>query len=191
MTDDAELIDLEKKMKDQGHARRVTAFTIAITRVMGLSIEQIKMMARGAFLHDMGKIAIPSELLLKPSALTPVEMIEMREHSFLGYRMVSKFRFLRGADEIVHSHHERYDGSGYPRRLKGQEIPLGARIVAVANALDSITSDLPYRQAQTFHQARQIIQNCSGSQFDPVVVRAYQRMPDKLFEELRSSIKDV
>ena len=107
-------------------------------------------MARGAYLHDIGKMAIPDSILLKPGRLDIHEQTMMREHCLRGYQIVRKIPFLQGAADIVYSHQEHYDGSGYPRGLKGDQIPLGARIFAVADTLDAITSDRPYRRANTF-----------------------------------------
>jgi putative nucleotidyltransferase with HDIG domain len=134
----------------EGHSRRVTTYTIAIGRKMGMSKDEISPIARGAFLHDIGKMAIPDDILRKPGKLTDDEMSIMKEHCYRGYKIVSRIPFLAETAEIVYSHHERYDGLGYPRGLMEQQIPVGAKLVAVANALDSITSNLPYRPAQTF-----------------------------------------
>ena len=119
-------------------------YTVAIARKMGLSKEEISPIARGAFLHDIGKMAIPDAILLKPGKLADDEMAIMLEHCYRGYKIISRIPFLTDVAEIVHAHHERYDGLGYPRGLMGKQIPVGARLVAVANTLDSITSDLPY-----------------------------------------------
>ncbi len=166
----------------------MTAFAIAIARAMGLPRDQIVIIARGAFLHDIGKIGIPDKILRKPEKLEEEETVIMRKHCRLGYEMVGKIPFLEQAREIIHSHHERYDGTGYPKGLIGQQIPLGARIVAIANTLDSITSDLPYRHSQSFAVAREEIEGWSGLQFDPQVVKAFQQIPDGLFEELKRDI---
>ena len=172
----------------EGHSKRVTAFTVVIARAMELARDQIAVIGRGGFLHDFGKLAVPSSILLKPSALTPEETAIMREHPLRGYQMLKKVPFLVEAAEIVYSHHERYDGTGYPRGLKGEQIPLGARIVAVANALDSITSALPYRRASTLEGARREIDNWSGRQFDPEIVRVFLSMPDKIWSDLARDI---
>jgi putative nucleotidyltransferase with HDIG domain len=182
------LVDKLKDAETGGHSRRVTAFAIAIAREMGVPRDHIQIIARGAFLHDIGKMEIPKKILFKPGALTPEETTVMREHSLRGYRMLQKIPFLAEADEIVYSHHECFDGTGYPRKLTGAEIPLGARIVAVANTFDSITSDLPYRRANSISVAREEIEKWSGRQFDPDVVRAFQQMPDEIFEDLRREI---
>src|SRR5438874_3819306 len=134
-----------KDSETEGHSKRVTAFTIAIARAMGVSTERIRVIARGAFLHDIGKMAIPDAILRKSGPLSEEERSIMREHCFRGYQMLRKIPFLSEASEIVYTHQERYDGSGYPRGLRGNEIPLGARIFAVADTLDAITSDRPYR----------------------------------------------
>ena len=154
-----------KDRETEGHSRRVTAFTIAIARAMGLTADQIRVIARGAFLHDIGKMAIPDAILNKPGALTPDEVGIMREHSYHGYQIVRKIPFLQEAAEIVYAHQERFDGTGYPRGLKGEQIPLGARMFAVADTLDAITSDRPYRPAQTLAAARKEILRCQETQF--------------------------
>src|SRR5437773_492541 len=177
-----------KDRETEGHSRRVTAFTIAIARAMGLTADQIRVIARGAFLHDIGKMAIPDAILNKPGALTPDEVGIMREHSYHGYQIVRKIPFLQEAAEIVYAHQERFDGTGYPRGLKGEEIPLGARMFAVADTLDAITSDRPYRPAQTLTAARGEIQRWAGRQFDPVVVKTFLSMPENIWEDLRKEI---
>ncbi|OLD17530.1 MAG: two-component system response regulator [Acidobacteriales bacterium 13_1_40CM_3_55_5] len=177
-----------KDRETEGHSRRVTAFTIAIARAMGLTAEQIRVIARGAFLHDIGKMAIPDAILNKPGALTPDEVGIMREHSYHGYQIVKKIPFLQEAAEIVYAHQERFDGTGYPRGLKGEQIPLGARMFAVADTLDAITSDRPYRPAQTLTAAREEIQRWAGRQFDPEVVKMFLSMPENIWDDLRKEI---
>jgi putative nucleotidyltransferase with HDIG domain len=177
-----------KDRETEGHSRRVTAFTIAIARAMGLTADQIRVIARGAFLHDIGKMAIPDAILNKPGALTPDEVGIMREHSYHGYQIVRKIPFLQEAAEIVYAHQERFDGTGYPRGLKGEQIPLGARMFAVADTLDAITSDRPYRPAQTLAAAREEIQRWAGRQFDPEVVKMFLSMPENIWDDLRKEI---
>lgn len=177
-----------KEASTQGHSKRVTAFAIAIARAMGLPREQIMVIARGAFLHDIGKMAIPDSILRRAGALAPDETAVMQQHCWHGHAMLHNIPFLAEPAEIVYSHHERFDGTGYPRGLKGEQIPLGARIVAVTNTLDSITSDLPYRTARTISEARKEIQAWSGRQFDPEVVEVFQKVPDEVFEDLRREI---
>ena len=130
-----------KDYETEGHSKRVTAYTIAIARKMGLQKEEISVIARGAFLHDIGKIAIPDNILRKPGKLTEEETAIMREHAYSGYKMLSKIPFLGEAAEIIYSHQERFDGLGISAWLKGEEIPLGARIFSIADTLDAITSD--------------------------------------------------
>src|SRR6516164_6036196 len=168
-----------KDSETEGHSKRVTAYTIALARAMGISPGEIKVIARGAFLHDIGKMAIPDQILRKPGKLTPEEQEIMREHCARGYQMLRKIPFLAEAAEIVFTHQEHYDGSGYPNSLKGIAIPVGARIFAVADTLDAITSDRPYRVARTFDAAREEILRCSGTQFDPAVVEVYLRIPNE------------
>src|SRR5260370_15276518 len=142
-----------KDRETEGHSKRVTAFTIAIAKTMGLPSEQIRVIARGAFLHDIGKMAIPDAILNKPGKLDANEFETMREHAYRGYQIVKKIPFLSEAAEIVYAHQEKFDGTGYPRGLKGEEIPLGARIFSIADTLDAMTSNRPYRAAQPFSAA--------------------------------------
>src|ERR1700736_2802124 len=169
-----------KDAETEGHSRRVTAFTIAIAKAMGLPHEQIPIIARGAFLHDIGKMAIPDEILRKPGKLTPEQVTIMQEHCYKGYQIVKKIPFLTEACEIIYSHQERYDGTGYPRGLKGREIPLGARIFSIADTLDAITSDRPYRSRQSDAAAHKEIEEWSGRQFDPEVVKVFLAMPENI-----------
>jgi putative nucleotidyltransferase with HDIG domain len=177
-----------KDAETEGHSKRVTAYSLALARAIGLSNDEIKIIARGAFLHDIGKMAIPDKILLKPAKLTPEEQVVMRQHAELGYRMVRKIPFLEEAAEIVHSHQEHYNGSGYPRGLTGSEIPIGARIFSIADTLDAITCDRPYRKAQSFDAARAEIQRCAGTQFDPGIVAIFLKIPNELWMELRNEI---
>ena len=177
-----------KDPEAEGHSKRVTAYTIVLARALGISPADIKVIARGAFLHDIGKMAIPDDILRKPGKLTPEEQEVMREHCTRGYHMLRKIPFLAGAAEIVFCHQEHFDGSGYPSGLAGQQIPVGARIFAVADTLDAITSDRPYRKSRSFDSAREEVLRCSGTQFDPTVVEAFLKIPNELWQELRSEI---
>jgi len=179
---------LEMKDGETGrHSRRVTAFAIAMARAMGLSVDRIAVVARGAFLHDIGKISIPERILLKPGSLTPDEMVVMREHCSQGFEMLKKIPFLAEPAEIVFSHHEHFDGSGYPRGLRGDGIPLGTRLVAVANTMDAITSDRPYRAAQSVPAALGEIRLWAGRQFDPEVVELCLAMDPNIWTDLRKN----
>jgi len=177
-----------KDAETEGHSKRVTAFTIAIARAMGMPGDKIRVIARGAFLHDIGKMAIPDAILRKPGALNPEEVAIMREHCYRGYQMLRKIPFLSEAADIVYSHQEMWDGSGYPRGLKGEQIPLGARLFAIADTLDAITSDRPYRAAQPVGAARTEIIKWSGRQFDPNAVKIFAAMPESIWLDLRKEI---
>ena len=177
-----------KDAETEGHSKRVTAFTIAIARAIGLPGDKIRVIARGAFLHDIGKMAIPDAILRKPGALNPEEVAIMREHCYRGYQMLRKIPFLSEAAEIVYSHQEMWDGSGYPRGLKGDQIPMGARLFAIADTLDAITSDRPYRAAQSFAAARVEIMKWGGRQFDPNAVKVFASMPESIWQDLRKEI---
>jgi putative nucleotidyltransferase with HDIG domain len=177
-----------KDAETEGHSRRVTVFTIAIAKAMGLSKEQIDVIARGAFLHDIGKMAIPDAILRKPGKLDANEVTIMQEHCYHGYQILKRIPFLKEAAEIVYAHQERFDGTGYPRQLKGEDIPLGARIFSVADTLDAITSDRPYRAAQSLTAAREEIKVWSGRQFDPEVVTIFLSMPEKMWSGLRKDV---
>jgi len=159
----------------EGHSKRVTAYTIMLARAMEISPAKIKSIARGAFLHDIGKMAIPDEILRKPRMLTTAEMQVMRDHCSLGFHILRKIPFLSEAAEIVVTHHEHHDGTGYPGGLSGSNIPIGARIFAVADAFDAITSDRPYRKGRTSYEARTILEAGAGTDFDPEVVAAFVR----------------
>jgi HD-GYP domain-containing protein (c-di-GMP phosphodiesterase class II) len=133
-------------------------------------------------------MAIPDNILHKPGKLTDAEMDIMKEHCYRGYKIISRIPFLADAAEIVYAHQERYDGLGYPRRLKGEEIPLGARIFAIADTLDAMRSDRDYRKAQSMEAVRQEISLWSGRQFDPRIVKIFLEMPDNIWEDLRNDI---
>ena len=177
-----------KDAETVAHSRRVTAFTILIARTMGLAGDQIDTIARGAFLHDIGKMAIPDQILRKPGKLNDDEREIMREHCYRGYHMLKKIPFLTEACEIVYSHQEHFDGSGYPRKLRGMEIPIGARIFSVADTLDAIISNRPYRLGRSLAEARKEIEAWTGKQFDPDVVKVFMTIPDEIFEDLRREI---
>jgi putative nucleotidyltransferase with HDIG domain len=155
------------------HSQRVVRYTSAIAAKLGIAGHELEEIGRGALLHDIGKIGVPDAVLLKPSKLTAVEWAEMRKHPEIGYQMIQNIPFLSTPATIVLSHQERYDGAGYPRHLQKGDIHIGARIFAVADTLDAMTSDRPYRKGTTFANAILEVQRCSGTQFDPEVVRAF------------------
>ncbi len=179
-----------KDAETEGHSRRVTAFTIAIARAMELPQDRVRIIARGAFLHDVGKMAIPDAILRKPGRLTPEEQAIMRQHALLGYQILRRIPFLHEAADIVYSHQERYDGSGYPRGLKGDQIPLGARIFAISDTFDAMTSDRPYRAAQSIPSGRREIERNAGRQFDPEIVKYFLGINEQLWQDLRNEIEN-
>jgi putative nucleotidyltransferase with HDIG domain len=171
-----------------GHSRRVTRYCLEIAKAMGCSSEQLKTIARGAYLHDIGKIGIPDAILLKPGKLTEEERAIMETHVRIGYELVCRIALLAGSAEIVLTHHERYNGTGYPQGLLGDEIPLSARIFAVADALDAMTSDRPYRRARPSSAAREEVIRESGRQFDPKVVKGFLAIPEEALEAIRLDV---
>jgi putative nucleotidyltransferase with HDIG domain len=155
------------------HSLRVVRYTVAIADKLGIKGQELEEIGRGALLHDIGKIGVPDAVLLKPGKLTTDEWKEMRKHPDIGFQMIQAIPFLNIPAEIVLSHQERFDGTGYPRKLGRNEIHLGARIFAVADTLDAMTSDRPYRMGTTFGNAIAEIDRCAGTQFDPEVVQAF------------------
>src|ERR1700690_4350249 len=179
-----------KDAETEGHCQRVTAFTITIARAMDVDKGLLRHIARGAFLHDIGKMGVPDSILRKPGPLTADEREVMRRHCDIGFAVLARIPFLKEAAEIVVSHQECYDGSGYPRGLKGEQIPLGARIFAVADTLDAMISDRPYRKALPIAAAREEIQRYAGRQFDPRVVEVFLSHPDSVWAALHDKIGD-
>jgi putative nucleotidyltransferase with HDIG domain len=177
-----------KDAETEGHCQRVTAFTISIAKAMPVPNNYLAILARAAFLHDIGKMAIPDGILRKPGPLTDDEKQIMRTHCEIGYNMLIRIPFLRDAAEIVLAHQEFFDGTGYPRGLKGDQIPLGARIFTIADSLDAMISDRPYRRALPMSHAREEIRRCSGTQFDPKVVEVFSTIPEQHWVELREHL---
>ncbi len=169
-----------------GHSHRVALYSLKIGTELGLRDQELKILSMGASLHDIGKLAIPDSILLKPGALSQEEWHIMRSHVQVGYDMVKQIPFLAEAAEIVWGHHERYDGTGYPRGLKGIETPLGARIFAVADTVDAMTSDRPYRSAHSFEEAYEEIRCRSGIRYDPQVADCFLRIPVGVWEAIRT-----
>ena len=173
-----------------GHSRRVTRYCMEIAKAMGCSQDEMLQLKRGAYLHDIGKIAIPDAILLKPAKLTSEEMSVMWAHPYIGFEFVGRISFLSPAAEIVLTHHERFDGSGYPQRLMADDIPLGARIFAVADTLDAMTSDRPYRRALPYSAAREEILLQSGRQFEPRVVNTFFSLPEQTWGNIRLEVSE-
>ncbi|MBA4180663.1 MAG: hypothetical protein C0506_08765 [Anaerolinea sp.] len=164
-----------RDQETRGHSVRVASHSLDLAKMLGMNTEEeLITIYRGALMHDVGKIGVPDAILLKPAKLTDEEWEFMRRHSALGYRILAQVPYLRPAAKIVLAHHERWDGDGYPRRLKGENIPPGARIFAIADTYDAIISDRPYRQGRSPDEARDEILRCAGSQFDPMVVEAFE-----------------
>src|SRR5436190_8475738 len=160
------------------HAERVAAYGIEIARALGLPRPDAPELEFGFLLHDIGKVAIPDAILYKPGKLTEEERALMARHPAIGADIVGEIEFLTEATRVVRSHHERWDGSGYPDGLAGEEIPLAARIFSVADVLDALTTDRPYRPAMSLHAARALIGAEAGSHFDPTVVAAFDAIDD-------------
>lgn len=174
-----------------GHSQRVCRYSLEIARAMGWPEKQLQSLARGAYLHDIGKLGIPDGILLKPGPLTEEERKLMQRHVQIGFDVVKDIPFLADTAEIILMHHERYDGGGYPRSLKGEEILLGARIFAVADTLDAITSDRPYRRASSFESARETIRRLSSSQFDPQVVEAFLKIREDIWPTIARNQRQI
>jgi cyclic di-GMP phosphodiesterase len=168
-------LDLRDK-ETKGHGQRVTDLTLKLAKILGMTDDDLMHIRRGALLHDMGKIGIPDSILHKPAALTDEEWAVMRKHPQNVYDMLSSVEYLRPALNIPYCHHEKWDGTGYPRGLKGEQIPLAARLFAVADVWDALTSDRPYRPAWTQEDALIFIREQSGSHFDPQVVDLFFRV---------------
>jgi response regulator RpfG family c-di-GMP phosphodiesterase len=156
-----------------GHSQRVCRYSLEIARAIGWQEKRLGTLARGAYLHDIGKLGVPDGILLKPGPLTPEERKLMQRHSQIGYDLVKDIPFLADATDVVLMHHERFDGTGYPQALKGEQIPMSARIFAIADTLDAITSERPYQRASSFESAREVIRRLSGTAFDPQVVDVF------------------
>jgi cyclic di-GMP phosphodiesterase len=171
-----------------GHSQRVSHYCMEMAKAMGVKPERLKHIERGSYLHDIGKIGIPDAILLKPGKLTPEEKQIMESHARIGYDLVSRIAFLAPAAEIVLTHQERFDGTGYPQGLLGEEIPLGARIFAVADTLDAMTSDRPYRRALPFSKAHEEIKSEAGRQFDPTVVKTFLSIPERAWTDIRAAV---
>ena len=166
------------------HAQRVAAYGLRIAHAAAIEVDpQVEF---GFLLHDVGKVAVPDAVLFKPAPLSEQERALVRRHPEVGSEILRHIDFLDEAKEVVRHHHERWDGTGYPDGLKGDDIPLAARVFAVADALDALTTDRPYRRGTRFSRARDEIRSQAGSQFDPEVVDAFETIPDERFAELRA-----
>lgn len=168
------------------HAERVAAYGLRIAHAAGVEVDS--QAEFGFLLHDVGKVAVPDAILFKPGPLTEEERELMVKHPEIGTEILRHIDFLDEAKIVVRHHHERWDGDGYPDRLAGEDIPVQARVFAVADTLDAVTTDRPYRAAASFADARQVIRAGAGSQFDPAIVAAYETIPDEAFARIRDGI---
>jgi PAS domain S-box-containing protein len=171
----------------KGHTQRVTSVVLKLAESMGISAEELEAVRRGALMHDIGKIGIPDQILHKPGKLTDDEWVIMRQHPVHAYNMIAPIPYLQSSIDIPYCHHEKWDGSGYPRGLKGEGIPLAARLFAVVDVWDALISDRPYRAAWPEEKALAYIQEVSGSHFDPAVVEKFMELHKlgKVVREIR------
>jgi putative nucleotidyltransferase with HDIG domain len=176
-------LDLRDK-ETEGHTQRVTTMCLELAKAMGMMDEELVHVRRGALLHDIGKMGVPDHILLKPGELSEEEWKQMRMHPVYAYDMLSRIVYLHKSINIPYCHHEKWDGTGYPRGLKGQQIPLAARVFAVVDVWDAITSDRPYRPAWPKPKALQHIRELSGLHFDPNVVEVFLSMVEA-FDNLK------
>ena len=172
----------------EGHSQRVVRYSLEIGKVLGLERRNLEVLARGTLLHDIGKIGVPDSILWKPGKLTDEEWVEMRKHVEYGFKMLKSIHFLRDAALIVQHHHERYDGSGYPNRMSGDNIVIGARIFAIADTYDAMTTNRPYRKALTDRDAREEIKRCNGTQFDPKITEAFFQIPVEQWFNIKDDV---
>ncbi len=175
----------------RGHSERVVAFSLRLGVQIGLSREELVGLERGALLHDVGKIGVRDAILLKPAPLTPDEWLEMKLHTEFGRAILEQVPFLKNAIPVVAEHHERWDGSGYPSGLHGENINVKARVFAVADCIDAVTSDRPYRRANTFEAAGAELSEHAGTQFDPEIVAAFYEIPFDEWRELRRRANEL
>jgi putative nucleotidyltransferase with HDIG domain len=188
---EAMILALDLRENETGyHSYRVTEYAVKLGKHAKLNDEDLSVIAKGALMHDIGKIGIPDSILLKPGKLTDEEWTLMKKHPELGYSLLKNIDFLEESAVIVHTHHERYDGQGYPAGMSGEEIPLGARVFSVVDALDAMTSKRSYRDALPFEEAVRRITEASGSQFDPVVVDLFLEIPIDEWRNIRKRIAD-
>lgn len=173
-----------RDLETHGHSERVVTYSMRLGREYGLDSQRTKSLEFGSLLHDIGKIGVPDLILRKPAKLTPEEWVVMREHPLHGQQILRGIAFLEGAARVVAQHHEKWDGSGYPLGLGGEEIDVCARIFSVADAFDAITSNRVYRKGKPYHAAAQELDDWSGKQFDPKVIEAFHRVPPQDWEEL-------
>lgn len=177
-----------RDVETREHSSRVVKYTLEIAREMGIAGKELDAIRYGAMLHDVGKIGVKDAILHKPGPLTPDEWEQMRKHSEIGYEMLKDVKLLKYSLPIILHHHERYDGDGYPGGLSGEDIPIGARIFAIADTLDAMTSSRPYRKALPYEVAYEEIVKNAGAQFDPRIVELFTRIPLERWKEIRRAV---
>jgi putative nucleotidyltransferase with HDIG domain len=170
------------------HAERVATYGLEIASLLDASITADPQTEFGFLLHDIGKVAVPDGILHKPGPLTPKELAVVRQHPVIGWEILRDIPFIAEARDVVRHHHERWDGQGYPDRLAGEDIPPAARVFAVADTLDALTTDRPYRQACSLDDARAEIARGAGTQFDPQVVEVFARIPDETLKRIAQEV---
>ncbi len=179
----------DSREESLGHSRFVAAYTVLLAQSAGVTSRRALLdIERGALLHDLGKVGIPEDILQKRGPLTDEEMEVIKYHPLIGFAMIEEFSFLQGAAEIVLFHHERFDGTGYPFGLQGEEIPLSARLFSLADTIDAITSDRPYRKGRDFEEALEEVKLCSGSQFDPRLVEVTLEIPPDRWRKVKERV---
>ncbi len=187
----AMILALDLRESETGyHSYRVTEYALTLGRHMELSESELSMLAKGALLHDIGKIGVPDSILLKPGKLTDEEWKIMRKHAELGYTMLKKIEFLEESAALVYSHHEHFNGKGYPKGLSGTEIPLGARIFSIVDAFDAMTSKRAYRDEMPFEKAVERIIEASGTQFDPDIVEVFAKIDLSIWKDIKENIDE-
>jgi HD-GYP domain-containing protein (c-di-GMP phosphodiesterase class II) len=182
-------LDLRDR-ETEGHSRRVVEYTSRLAEKIGLDKETIKNIRRGALIHDIGKIGVPDAVLRKPGLLNEEERIVIERHPQAGYDMLAGIPYLREEIQIVICHQEKWDGTGYPYGLRGEEIPIGARLFSIADTFDALTSDRPYRQGSSYETTRKIIEEESGRQFDPQAVAAFLSVPKEEWMQIRAQVME-
>lgn len=180
----ANALDAREK-ETHAHAKRVMEYTLELAAVAGIEGKELIDIGRGSLLHDIGKIGITDNILLKPGKLTDEEWELMRTHPTTGYNILKSIRFLKESTGIVYTHQEKFDGTGYPQGLKGDAIPRGSRLFAIADTLDAMTTDRPYRKALTYNDAKEEIEKHSGTQFDPWAVEIFLKIPQERWDEIK------
>jgi response regulator RpfG family c-di-GMP phosphodiesterase len=174
-----------RDFETHGHSERVVTFSLRLGHEIGLTKDELRNLELGALLHDIGKIGVPDAILRKPAKLTEDEWEKMKLHPIHGKKILRNIPFLEGAARVVAQHHEKWDGSGYPKALRGEDIDIGARIFAVVDAFDAMVSDRVYRKGRPYIEALEELERCAGSHFDPIIVEAFKNIPQEDWEILR------